>query len=107
MFVRSAASIWRRACSNGFKGEAVNTSIIVGSIALVLAGLLATGHAFGQEATSVPLLTGQEKMEQRETVRKAQMLDHQKRREDFARNCIKPALSEAQLETCRAAYRKL
>jgi hypothetical protein len=30
----------------------VNTSIIVGAIALVLAGLLATGHAFEQEEAS-------------------------------------------------------
>jgi len=31
----------------------VNTSIIVGSLALVLAGLLVTGHAFEQDASSV------------------------------------------------------
>jgi hypothetical protein len=29
----------------------VNTSIIVGSLALVLAGLLVTGHAFEQESS--------------------------------------------------------
>ena len=85
----------------------MNTSIIVGSIALVLAGLLVTGHAFGQEVTALPMPTAQEKTEQREVLRKAAMLDHQKRKEEFARNCIKPALSELQLEACRAAYRKL
>ena len=31
----------------------MNTSIIVGSFALVLAGLLATGHALQQEEASV------------------------------------------------------
>jgi hypothetical protein len=35
----------------------VNTSIIVGAIALVLAGLLATGHAFEQEETSEPVVS--------------------------------------------------
>jgi hypothetical protein len=30
----------------------VNTSIIIGAIALVLAGLLATGHAFEHEEAS-------------------------------------------------------
>jgi hypothetical protein len=30
----------------------VNTSIIIGSLALVLAGLLVTGHAFEQEDAS-------------------------------------------------------
>jgi hypothetical protein len=29
----------------------VNTSIFIGALALVLAGLLATGHAFEQEAS--------------------------------------------------------
>lgn len=85
----------------------MNTSIIVGSIALVLAGLLATGHAFGQETTSVPTPTAQEKMDQREVVRRAAVAEQHKRKEDFSRNCLKPALSEVQLEACRAAYRKL
>ena len=86
----------------------MNTSIIVGSIALVLAGVLATGHAFGQDVVSPPLgPTAQEKLEQREALRRAALLDQQKRKDDFARNCLKPTLSESQLEACRAAYRKL
>jgi hypothetical protein len=85
----------------------VNTSIIVGAVALVLAGVLATGHAFGQDIVSTPLPTAQEKLDQREALRRAAVVDQQKRKEDFARNCIKPALSELQLEACRAAYRKL
>ena len=36
----------------------MNTSIIVGTIALVLAGLLATGHAFEQEeAATKPVVS--------------------------------------------------
>ena len=85
----------------------MNTSIIVGSIALVLAGVLATGHAFGQDLVSPPLPTAQEKLDQREALRRAAVVDQQKRKEEFAKNCIKPALSELQLEACRAAYRKL
>ena len=86
----------------------MNTSILVGSIALVLAGVLATGRAFGQETVKLPPPTAQEKTEQREVLRRAAMLDHQKRKDEFARNCLKPAqLSEAQLDACRAAYRKL
>jgi hypothetical protein len=52
VFVKSAASIGSQSCSNGCKGEAVNTSIFIGALALVLAGLLATGHAFEQEEAS-------------------------------------------------------
>ena len=85
----------------------MNTSILVGSIALVLAGVLATGHAFGQEAPTAPSPTAQEKLDQREALRRAAVADQQKRKDDFARNCLKPALSASQLEACRAAYRKL
>ena len=85
----------------------MNTSIIVGAVALVLAGVLATGHAFGRDIVSTQLPTAQEKLDQREAPRRAAVVDQQKRKEDFARNCIKPALSELQLEACRAAYRKL
>jgi uncharacterized membrane protein len=87
----------------------VNTSIIVGAIALFLAGVLATGHAFGQESTQPPAVrvTAQEKLEQREALRRAAVAEQQKRKDDFARNCIKPGLSESQLEACRAAYRRL
>jgi len=35
------------------KGEAVNTSIFIGALALVLAGLLATGHAFEQDTSLI------------------------------------------------------
>jgi hypothetical protein len=87
----------------------VNTSTIVGSIALALAGVLATGQAFGQDSTQQPAIkqTAQEKLEQREVLRRAAVAEHQKRKDDFARNCIKPGLTEPQLEACRVAYRKL
>ena len=85
----------------------MHTSIVVGSIALVLAGVLATGQAFGQEIVTPPLPTAQEKLDQREALRRMAMQEQQKRKEDFARNCIKPDLSDKQLEACRAAYRKL
>jgi hypothetical protein len=88
-------------------GRVVNTSIVVGSIALVLAGVIASGQAFGQEVITVPLPTAQEKVVQREALRRAALQEHQKRKEDFARNCIKPDLSDKQLDACRAAYRKL
>jgi len=85
----------------------VNTSIVVGSVALVLAGVIASGQAFGQEILKEPPPTAQEKLHQREALRRAAVLDQQKRKDEFARNCIKPELSDRQLEACRAAYRKL
>jgi hypothetical protein len=77
----------------------MNTATIVGSIALALAGVLATGQAFGQ--------TGQEKLERREAQRRVALAEHQKIKEFLARNCTRRDLSRAQLEACRAAYRQL
>jgi hypothetical protein len=77
----------------------MNTATIVGSIALALAGMLATGQAFGQ--------TGQEKLERREAQRRVAMAEHRKIKEFLSRNCVKRDLSRAQLEACRAAYRQL
>jgi hypothetical protein len=87
----------------------VNTSIIIGAIALVLAGLLATGHAFGQESTQPSPFreTAHERLEQREAARRAAVTEQQKRKDEFARNCIKPGLTEPQPEACRSAYRRL
>jgi hypothetical protein len=87
----------------------VNTSTVVGSLALVLAGVLATGYALGQESNGSPAIkqTAQEKLDAREAARRAAVADHQKRKQDFARNCVKQDLTAAQLEACRAAYRRL
>ena len=87
----------------------MNTSIVVGSIALVLAGVLATGHAFGRgshQARAAAHRAGED-WDQREALRRAAVLDQQKRKDEFARNCLRPALSDSQLERRRAAYRKL
>ena len=81
-------------------------SVIVGSMALVLGAVLITGYAFGQESMQTPAVkqTVQEKLDAREAQRRA---EHRKRKEDFARRCMKPGLAGAELEACRAAYRRL
>lgn len=79
-----------------------NTAAIVGSIALALAGALVTGHAFGADR-----LTAQQKVEQREALRRAALVQHQKNKEYIARHCVNRDLSPAALEACRAAYRQL
>jgi predicted DNA binding protein len=84
-------------------------SIIVGSMALVLGGVLITGYAFGQESMESPAVkqTVQNKLDQREAQRRAAVAEHKKRKEDFARRCMKPGLTDAELEACRVAYRRL
>jgi len=80
----------------------MNTAIIVGSIALALAGVLATGQAFGKDQE-----TAQQKLERREAMRRAALAQNQKNKEYIARNCVNRELSRAQMEACRAAYRQL
>jgi predicted DNA binding protein len=84
-------------------------STIIGAMALVLAGVLVTGYAAGDESTQTPAIkeTAQKKVEQREAQRRAAVAEHKKRKEDFARRCTKPGLTDAELEACRAAYRRL
>ena len=77
-------------------------------MALVLAGVLATAYAFGEEdKTPVVQETVQKKVEAREAQRRAAMAEHKKRKEEFARRCTKPGLTDAELEACRVAYRRL
>lgn len=83
----------------------MNTATLVGSLALALAGLLATGHAFGSDR--VITQTQHQKLEQREAMRRAALVQHQKTKEYLARNCVKRDLSPAELQACRAAYRQL
>ncbi len=73
-------------------------SSIIGS-ALVLAGALAPGPAFAE--------TGQERLAQREALRHAAVVEHQKRQEDFALRCVKRDRPGNDLQACRDAYRKL
>lgn len=69
-------------------------------IALVLATVLITGYAHARDS-------GQERAMAREAQRRLAVAEHQRRVEDFARRCSKPYLSAAELEACRAAYRRL
>jgi hypothetical protein len=80
---------------------AMELSKVVALLALVLGVALATGQARGTD-------TMQDKLMEREAVRRAALAEHNKRKEDFARRCSgKLYLTRAELEACRVAYRKL
>jgi outer membrane murein-binding lipoprotein Lpp len=84
-------------------------STTIATMAVVLGAILLAGHAYGQEIVPAPMpkQTLQEKVTEREAQRKEAMKQHQERKEDFARRCIRPAMTEPELESCRAAYRRL
>ena len=76
-------------------------SKIVAFLALVLGVVLATGQARGAG-------TVQDRLMEREALRRAALFEHDKRKEDFTRRCSgRPYLTSTELEACRAAYRKL
>jgi hypothetical protein len=70
---------------------------VVVLVALILATMIITGYARG--AGTSPEL--------REAQRRLAVAEHQRRKDDFVRRCSKVRLSPAELEACRAAYRKL
>lgn len=81
----------------------------VGSTAIVLAIILVAGHALG-EATSgstAPTPTVQQKVEEREAQRRSAIEEQQRRKEAYQRACQRPLRTEAEVDLCRAAYKRL
>ena len=75
-------------------------ALVLGAV-LVLGVVLATGQARAAE-------TMQDKLVEREALRRAALAEHHKRKEEFLRRCSgKAYLTSAELEACRVAYRKL
>ena len=83
-------------------------SKVVAALAIILGATLATGHARG-DGPSGPAVreTVQDKLVAREAMRRAALAEHHRRKEDVARLCNRPLTSPADLEACRAAYRRL
>ena len=83
-------------------------SKVVASLAIILGAALATGYARG-DGPSMPAAkeTVQERLLAREAMQRAALADHSRRKQDVARLCNRPLTSPADLEACRAAYRKL
>lgn len=82
----------------------VATSAVL--LGLLLIAQYARGEAKSQPAPS--FMTVQSKIEQREAQRRIALDEHRKRKEEFAKRCGgSEPMSPAQLEQCRAAYRKL
>ena len=81
----------------------------VASLALILGMLVAAGYASGTESRwqTAAKMTVQEQLIAREAMRRAALVEHHKRKEDFTRLCAKPLMSNAELEACRVAYRRL
>jgi hypothetical protein len=86
-------------------------STTIASMAVVLGVILAAGYANGEGAVPAEATkqtpTAQEKIDERETVRRAALAEQQKRKDAFERACNKPLRSEMDFDLCRAAYKRL
>ena len=89
----------------------------IGTVAVVLAVVLAAGFAVGEDGVPATQLaqatqaeatkTGQMKVEEREALRRAALEEQQKRRDQFERACNKPMKSDMDRDLCRTAYKRL
>jgi hypothetical protein len=88
----------------------MDLSKLVAVIALIIVVALAAGHSLSAEIVRPVGVseTVQEKLIEREAMRRAALADHTRRKDDFQRRCSgKPYLTRAELEACRQAYRRL
>jgi pyruvate-formate lyase-activating enzyme len=90
----------------------VDLAKIVVSMAVAMGVVVAASHAAGEDETQPPAPatkpTTQKKIEDRETQRRQEMAEQQKRKEAFSRRCNSNALKPPhEAEFCREAYRKL
>jgi len=81
----------------------------IASIAVVLGVILAAGYANGEasEGATLQVQSRQQKIEEREAQRRLAVEEQQKRKDEFERACHKPLRTDAEFESCRAAYRRL
>jgi hypothetical protein len=77
-------------------------SVAVAALACVLAIVLVGGYARGSEQS-----TAADRAAAAEAARRMAVSEHQKRKEAVTRLCGKSLMTAAELEACRAAYRKL
>jgi hypothetical protein len=85
----------------------MDLSRTVASTAVVLAVILAAGHALGQAGAPALKPTAQEKVVDREAQRRAAVEDQQRRKDAFDRACNKPLKSDMDFDLCRTAYKRL
>ena len=95
----------------------------IGTVAVVLAVVLAAGYAVGEDGGSAKQAaftqvqaapaqgtsskTGQAKVEEREAQRRVALEEQQRRKDAFERACNKPMKTDMDFDLCRNAYKRL
>jgi hypothetical protein len=79
----------------------MDLSKIIAALALVLAGVLVSQYSQAADGETSPKSGAA-----REAMRQVALAEHERRKQDVTRLCANPR-STAEMEACRAAYRKL
>ena len=84
-------------------------SSAIATMAMILGAIAIAGHAVGEDSTTPPAArqTQQERLDARELARRAAVVEQKKRKQAFDLACNKPLKSEAEVDSCRAAYKRL
>ena len=73
--------------------------------------ILTAGYAYGDAvitpAAGATKPTAQDKVQQREALRRAAVEEQQKRKDAYERACAKPHRTDMEFDQCRTAYKKL
>jgi hypothetical protein len=92
----------------------MDLSKVIAAVALALAAVLVSEYSRAAEkvVAQQPVKTQQplqarETVEAREAARRLALVDHQRRKDNVVRLCGKPLMTQAELEACRVAYRRL
>ena len=80
----------------------MDLSKAVAALALAFAVMLITDYA-----RAIAPEAGRESGAAREAARRAALSEHQRRKEDVMRLCAKGVKTNAEMDACRAAYRRL
>jgi hypothetical protein len=86
----------------------MDLSKVIAAVALALAAVLVSEYSRAAEKLVVQQpLQARETTEAREAARRLAFADHQRRKDNVVRLCNKPLRTQAELEACRVAYRRL
>jgi len=80
-------------------------------MAVVLGVILTAGYAYGDAvvtpAAGATKPTAQDKVQEREALRRAAVEEQQKRKDAYERACNKPLRTDTDFDLCRTAYKRL
>jgi hypothetical protein len=88
----------------------MNLSTTIATVAVVLGVILTAGYANGdaaEPAAGATKPTAQDKVQEREALRRAAVAEQQRRKDAYERACNKTLRTDTDRDLCRTAYKRL